>query len=108
MPSNSRLPFHAAKFSLWAPLVAISVNMACIGSLSALDMQPVFAVSMLLYVLGGCVGVAALCGMRKHGADRILVRGVLGVGLNVAFFVLTLQLTYTMMPGSVRAGAPAP
>jgi len=46
-------------------------------------------------------GVVAFCGGWKYGSDGILIRGILGVSLNVVFFFLTLLLTVACLPCSV-------
>lgn len=90
MPNDDHPPILAAKFSLWAPLVVVSIDMACMSSsMSDSAMLPVCVVSMGLYVLGVIYGVVALRGIRVHGPQGLLTRGVLGVCLNVVFLAAT-------------------
>jgi hypothetical protein len=102
MAEKEPFAVQAAKFSLWAPLVAIVVNIAA-RTTSDITQQGIGFVALGLYVMGLILGVVALFGMGRHGRKGILVRAVLGVCLNGAMLGLIASMIVAM--GQMRARA---
>ncbi len=88
IPSDSRNSiFHqAATASVFAPLIAIGINIATTASRTNLDPQTqrpvaliVGIVCSLIILIGLVCGVAALFGIRNHGKKGILGKALCGI-----------------------------
>jgi len=96
MPNRDPFPIRASKISLWMSLAAISASVASVRE-SAVYVRVVpsdllvvvFLVSMVLYTFGVILGVVGLVGIRKYGADELLIRSVIGIGFSGFFFGCT-------------------
>lgn len=77
-PRNIPFPFQAAKGS-WAS----SIIVFFLFTFSSLAAEvPLELIAFLLIIIGFGLGVAALCGIRKHGWKGILIPSLIGLILN--------------------------
>jgi hypothetical protein len=103
-----REPFavQAAKFSMWAPLILILINMA--ARMAGLDdsvLMAIGGVAAISYVVAFILGIVALFGIRKHGRHGILVRAVLGILINGLILGLAISLVPALAKARERARA---
>jgi hypothetical protein len=97
-PGKPRESFghQAAKFSLYAPIVALALGCVLNGALSKPSDDPsagttrlaLAAINLMLIIAGTILGVVALASMRKHGTRGILVRSIVGLFLNVGLLAM--------------------
>ncbi|MBL9082487.1 MAG: hypothetical protein JNK76_11805 [Planctomycetales bacterium] len=95
-PQAKPLAVQAAKGSWMAPLLALGVSMfgsSLIKGPSARDVAGVVLLTVLgLCALGVVLGVAALCGVKKHGSRGIVVPAVIGLLLSGGFLYLNYAI----------------
>jgi len=98
--SNKTLFHQAGVASIVAPLLAIAIAFA-MGAMSRgepLSQTTTIirgAISVILILTGLCLGVLALCGIPRHGRRGLLVRGMIGVGLNGVLVAAMIAVTVT-------------
>lgn len=97
---------QAAKASWAAPLVAVVINLVASVSFTLSRSGRIgVAVACGILVVGGLVlGIASLFGIARHGRKGILVPGVVGIALNVAFLALAVA-TLSWYAGMARRRA---
>jgi hypothetical protein len=85
--AKPNLGMQAAKASWMAPVIAIGLNVLTTTMDGQSRMIIGFA-SFALYILGLCMGIAALWMMRKYGRRGILIPGIIGVVINGGLVLL--------------------
>jgi hypothetical protein len=106
MAEKEPFAVQAAKFSLWAPLILIVINLA--AKMAGLDesvLTAIGGVAAISYVVAFILGIVALFGIRKHGRQGILVRAVLGIMINGLIIVFAISLIPMMATARERARA---
>ena len=83
---------QAAKFSMYAPLVALAIG--CLGRAGGMQDRSaamvLATINMLLIVAGFILGIVALISVKKHSPERILGRAIIGIILNGLVLALIL------------------
>ena len=91
---------QAARFSLYAPIVAIVLNVCATGNKDRIGMVTIGVTNLILIVAGFVLGVVALISTRRYGGKGILGRAVAGVALNGLFLLSGLVLLIPLMQRS--------
>ncbi len=85
--SQTKQPFarQAALLCLLPPILTIGMNMVVLGADREHHGAPIVGyLSLAFLLLGPIFGVVALLGIRRHGAQGILGRALVGMGLSAA------------------------
>jgi hypothetical protein len=100
--TSQSLGEQAARFSMYAPIVAIILG--CITRSAGNDAgvaTAIFYINVLLIVAGFGLGIFALATSKKYGPERIVGRAIIGVILNG---IALTMIIYVVMPVIAAAG----
>ena len=110
-PSSRRKFFQqAATASILAPLIATLVNMALAGARGEMtEPSParefVRFLPALVCLIGMCLGILALFGVKRYGRKGILIKAVLGILIPTALIAIAIPtaLRAKTMAAAIRA-----
>ena len=122
-PTRHPFALQAAKFSLYAPIAVVLLNIMMTGlrqnpqsgtesAMRAVNLS-VGIISMTILLAGLILGIVALFGIKRHGPEKIMLRAIVGVSINVvllSLFVLVLitALLIVHRPAAVKPPPPSP
>ena len=86
---KSRFPYHAAMFSLFAPIVAIVMNLLAKNTTPPTPLI-IACIAIVIYPTALLMGITALCFMKKYGKKGILVRSILGILINTGIIIIAI------------------
>jgi hypothetical protein len=95
---------QAAKFSLYAPLVAIGLGIVTAGVREqSVMLYAIPILNLTLLVAGFILGIVALMSMKRFGTERILGRAIGGIVLNgIVLACLAALLLPVLAAGQVK------
>ena len=108
MKTSIPFPFQAARFSFWAPIAALILNIVTTAALadSKLGKLVVGSFCTLFIVTGFAMAIVALMAMRKHGRKGLFGYGVAGVLINGTILASTVAVMpfYFQLAQKMKAG----